>query len=243
MPGNVFQGRAGEAKDSLPSMMRTFVGRNVPEGPLPTSTRVSQRGRMWRTPDSKPLEFTAFTVYSVHRVAFAWRARFPVVGPVVWLSIVDAYDRTGGRMDGRVWGLVPFMRTRGADVEIGEISRYVSEMPWTPHSILGNQELEWMESGDRTVSAVTSIGPRPVVVTFGIDAEGDVISCFMADRPRQVGRAAVPTPWRGEFADYAPVEGGLRMPRRGKVWWQLPDRPFVYWEGEITGVSTQGSVG
>jgi len=234
---DVFPGQAGEAKDRLPSIMRAFVERNVPEGSLPTVTRVSQRGRMWRTPGSKPLEFTAVADYGVRRVAFAWRARFLVAGPLAWLSIVDAYDHTGGRMDGRVWGIVPFMRTRGADVEIGEISRYVSEMPWSPHSILGNQELEWKDAGERTVSAGTSVGPRAVTVTFGFDAEGDIVSCFMADRPRQVGRRAVPTPWRGEFADYASMEGGLRMPRSGKVWWEIPDGPFVYWEGEITGVS------
>lgn len=224
--------------DRLPTIMRAFVGRNVPEGPLPTVTRVSQRGRMWRAPGSRPLVFTAVAVYGVRRVAFAWRAKFPVAGPLAWLSIIDAYDDTGGRMDGRIWGVVPFMRTRGADVEIGEISRYVSELPWTPYSILGNRELEWTEAGERTVNAATSVGPRPVTVTFGFDAEGDVVSCSMPDRPRQVGRRAVATPWRGEFADYAPVEGGLRLPRRGKVWWDLPDGPFVYWEGEITGAST-----
>jgi Family of unknown function (DUF6920) len=53
-----------------------------------------------------------------------------------------------------------------------------------------------------------------------------------------VGKGSVPTPRRGEFTDYTMLEGGLRMPRYGKVRWELPDGPFVYWEGEVTGVST-----
>jgi hypothetical protein len=77
-----------------------------------------------------------------------------------------------------------------------------------------------------------------VKLTFEFDGEGDIASCYMADRPRQVGKASVPTPWRGEFTDYTRLQGGVRMPRRGKVWWELPDGPFVYWEGEVTGIST-----
>jgi hypothetical protein len=220
-------------KDRLPAIVRAFAERNAWEGPLPPVTRVSQRGRMWRTPGSRPLEFTAVAAYGVRQVEFSWRAKFPIAGRIAWLSIVDAYGNTGGRMDGRVWGLVPFMRTRGVDVEVGEVSRYLSELPWAPHSILGNLQLEWREVGDHAVSVGTSLGPRPVSVTFRFDGAGDIMSCFMSDRPRQVGRRAIATSWRGRFDDYVAFEHGLRMPRRGKVWWELPDGPFVYWEGEI----------
>jgi len=139
-------------------------------------------------------------------------------------------------MDGRIWGIVPFMRTRGDEVEVGEISRYISEMAWAPHSIIANQSVEWREVGEGVVSAETSVGPRPVKLTFEIDDDGDIATCFMADRPRQVGKGSVPTPWRGEFVGYDQFEGGVRMPRHAKVQWELPDGPFVYWEGEITGV-------
>lgn len=234
----VSEERAEEGQDRLPAIVRRFIERNLPEGALPAAIRVSQRGRMWRAPGSKPMVFTAVAEYGVRRVAFSWRARFPVAGPVAWLSIVDAYDDGGGRMEGRIWGLVPFMRTHGDEVEVGEVSRYVSEMPWTPHSIVGNRDLEWREAGERAVDVATSVGPRPVRLTFEFDGEGDIVSCFMADRPRRVGGGTVPTPWRGEFHGYARFEGGVRMPRYGKVQWELPDGPYVYWEGEMTSVST-----
>ncbi len=234
----VTEAKSAERQDRLPAIVWRFVDGNVPEGPLPTVTRISQRGRMWRAPGSRPVRFTALAEYSVRRVSFSWRAKFPIAGKAVWLSIVDAYDQTGGRMDGRVWGLVRFMRTRGDDVEVGELSRYVAELPWTPYSIVGNEDLEWREAGERSVRVATSVGPRPTELTFEFDDEGDIVSCSMADRPRQVGKGSIPTPWRGEFRDYALIEGGVRIPRYGRVQWELPEGPFVYWEGEITGFST-----
>jgi hypothetical protein len=65
----------------------------------------------------------------------------------------------------------------------------MSETPWTPHSIIGNRDLEWREAGERVVTVATSVGPRSVKLTFEFDDEGDISSCFMADRPRQVVRA------------------------------------------------------
>jgi hypothetical protein len=234
----VTEERAAEGPDRLPTLVRRFVERNLPDGPLPTVTRVSQRGRMWKRPGSKPMQFTGVAQYGVRHVTFSWRAKFPIAGQLAWLSIVDAYDKTGGRMDGRVWGLVPFMRTRGDEVEVGEVSRFVAELPWTPYSIVGNKDLEWRETGERSVRVATSVGPRSVELTFGFDGEGDIASCIIAARPRKVGRTSIPTPWRGEFSDYALFEGGVRIPRYGKVQWDLPEGPFVYWQGEMTGFST-----
>jgi hypothetical protein len=70
----------------------------------------------------------------------------------------------------------------------------MSETPRTPHSIIGNRDLEWREAGERFVTVATSAGSRPVKLTFEFDDEGDISSCLMADRPRQVGKGSVPTP-------------------------------------------------
>lgn len=42
----------------------------------------------------------------------------------------------------------------------------------------------------------------------------------------------MPTPWAGTYGDYA-IVGGVRVPTRGEVRWELPDGPFVYWRGTI----------
>jgi hypothetical protein len=161
--------------------------RTLPDGPVPTLTRVSQRGRMWKEPGSNPMEFTGVAEHGVRRVSFSWRARFPVWGRIVWLSVVEAYDESGGRMDGRVWGLVPFKRTRGVEVQVGEVSRYLSEMPWTPYGIVANETSSGERSASGAFQVATSVGPEPTELMFAFDGEGDIASCFMADCPRQVG--------------------------------------------------------
>jgi hypothetical protein len=43
----------------------------------------------------------------------------------------------------------------------------------------------------------------------------------------------VPTPWGGEFGAYETL-GGIRMPTRAEVYWELSEGRFVYWRGEVT---------
>ncbi len=54
-------------------------------------------------------------------------------------------------------------------------------------------------------------------------------------RPRTVGRATTEEPCGGAFSDYADSTG-IRVPTRGKVYWDLPEGRFAYWKGEITHV-------
>jgi hypothetical protein len=72
-------------------------------------------------------------------------------------------------------------------------------------------------------------------VRLGFDASGDVVRAAAPDRPRLDGGRAVPTPWRGLFSDHADL-GGLRVPRRAEVAWDLPDGPFTYWRAAVTGL-------
>jgi hypothetical protein len=50
----------------------------------------------------------------------------------------------------------------------------------------------------------------------------------------------VTRPWAGRFSDYA-VVGGIRIPTRGEVRWELPDGPFTYWRGTITSIELDPS--
>lgn len=37
----------------------------------------------------------------------------------------------------------------------------------------------------------------------------------------------------GTFGDYVEL-GGVRVPSSAELSWELPDRPFTYWRGEVT---------
>ena len=196
--------------------------------------RISQQGRMRFKPRGRWLSFTATQEYDVRKVAFTWRARFRLA-PLVWLSVIDTYEGGVGQLEARLWGAVRIMRSSGTEVSKAEALRYLAELFWTPFSIEANAGLRWREV-QGVAEAATAVGTDQVAVRFEFDADGDLVGVSTDARPRQVGPTTVSTAWRGEARDYEAF-GGLRLPRRAAVWWELPDGPFRYWEGEVTAVA------
>ena len=121
------------------------------------------------------------------------------------------------------------MSSSGPEAAEAQVLRYLAELPWVPHALLANRELVWREVDPTTVEVSAS----GVTVRLGFDADGDIVAALAAERPRIVGRHVVRTPWSGTFADYA-VLGGVRIPTRAEVRWELPDGPFTYWRGTVT---------
>ncbi len=77
------------------------------------------------------------------------------------------------------------------------------------------------------------MGDERPTVWIEFDDGGNIVRCFADSRPRDVQGGSVPTRWGGELGDYRTL-GGMRMPARGEVYWELPEGRFVYWRGEIT---------
>lgn len=216
----------------VPDAIRAFATRGVRgDGTLPRQVRVEQTGEMWQHPGARPLRFTAVEEFAVTEVAFTWRARFPIV-PLVSVHVRDGYGAGRGRMDASVLG-VPVMRRRGPGIALGAGLRYLAELPWVPHALLANRELEWVELHGHSVEVATCVGTARVAVRLELDEAGDVVAARADERPRD---GDVPRPWGGVFADYA-VVGGVRVPTSAEVSWDLPAGRFVYWRGRVTGLS------
>ncbi len=181
---------------------------------------------MRQKPRGRWLSFTAEQEYEIERVGFEWRARFRAV-PLVWMAVTDRYSEGEGLLEARLWNRIPVTRSTGADVAEGQALRYLAELPWVPHAMRANTELEWVGAGPDRVRVATSAAPRGVTLAF--DAAGDVTEASASERPRD----GVPTPWGGTFADYEEM-GGVRIPTRAEVRWELPDEPFAYWRGRVT---------
>jgi len=215
---------------SLPALVRGYAERVLPRGlGAGQRVRVEQVGEMVLKPGGSPRRFTATEEFAIDRVAFAWRARFPMLGPVS-LRVTDSYDAGAGLLEVRLLGL-PLQRKRGPELAEGEVFRYLAEIAWVPHAILANSQLEWRQLDDRCVEVATRVRDQPVAVRLRFNDAGEVAQTF-AERPRaEAGNVA--TPWVGEFHDYREV-GGARVPTRGEVRWELPEGPFTYWRGKIT---------
>ncbi len=194
--------------------------------------RVRQRGEMRMRPGAWAMRFEAVHEMDAARVAFRWRARFGL-GPLRPLAVVNAYD-AGGSLEGRLAG-VRLFRSQGPDVDRGEAMRYLAELAWVPHALRANRAVEWAELGPGEAEAATPTAGGRAAVRLSFGPDGDVLGASAPDRPRTADGRAVPTPWRGAFSDHGEL-GGLRVPRRAEVAWQLPEGPFTYWRAEVTGL-------
>lgn len=214
--------------ESLPALVRRYAERVVSGVPV-TSVRVGQTGEMTLKENARPRQFTATEEFAVERVAFSWRARFPVLGPL-GLQVADSYDGREGMLEVRAFGL-PLQRKRGPELGQGEAFRYLAEIAWVPHAILANPELEWRELDGRSVEVATRVRGQRVAVRLVFNEAGEIAQTI-AQRPRLEAGDAI-TPWVGVYSDYQDF-GGVRAPRRGEVRWELPEGPFTYWRGSIT---------
>ena len=215
---------------SLPALVRGYVERVLPSGsPSGRRVRVEQVGEMVLRPGAKPRRFRATEEFATDRVAFAWRARFPVVGPI-GLRVIDSYDGRDGLLEVRLLGL-PLQRKRGAEIAEGEAFRYLAEIAWVPPAILANSQLAWREVDARTIEIATDAADKRIAVRLTFNERGE-IEQTAAERPRAEAGGAL-TPWIGVYSEYQPL-GGMRVPTRGEVRWELDEGPFTYWRGNVT---------
>jgi hypothetical protein len=218
----------------LPDLLSRYAESALRDAVAPVATvRVTQIGEMILKPGKRPLKFDAVEEFAVDRVAFAWRATFPLLGPLA-MRVVDSYDGRDGLLEVRILG-VPLQRKRGPELAQGEAYRYLAEIPWVPQAILSNSQLEWRKLDEHGVEVATRVAGERLALRL-IFNEAAEITQTVAARPRLEAGGEV-TQWIGEYHDYASF-GGIRMPGRGEVRWELPEGPFTYWRGTITAAET-----
>jgi len=222
--------RFGAGREA-PALVRSYLEGVLPPGErVPRNVRITQAGEMVRKPGGHaPL---------VHRR----RGLRGAGGRVLLASGVpdpasrvdarpDEYAAGEGRLEARLFGL-SFMRSGGPDTAEGEAIRYLCELPWVPHAMIANRELEWIDIDTKSVEVATKVGSRRAAVRLEFDETGHIVGAS-AERPRTEGRRLVRRPWTGTFGEYA-VVGGVGIPTLGELRWELPDGPFTYWRGTIT---------
>jgi hypothetical protein len=216
---------------SLPPAIEHYLERALAvAAQAPEAVRLKQEGAMWMKPGGSSRPFTATEHYEVGRVAFSWRARFRVLGPLAF-QVVDACDQDHGLLELRVLG-VRVQRQTGPDLALGEALRYFAELPWVPHAMRQNRELEWRQLDDRNVEVAAQVAGQRAALTFALDLAGDIVR-GSARRRTESGKES---PWGVDFSDYALVDG-MRIPAVGEAYWGRDDDRFVYWRGRVLSVS------
>ena len=194
---------------------------------------MTQTGEMQQRPGARRLRFEAVEDFAVEEVAFVWRARFPLLGPLS-LQVVDELSHGAGRLRVSLLG-VPLQTETGPETSLGQAMRYLAELPWAPQAMAGNDALAWREAGAGRVEVTTSAAPADATVSFELDEGGDIVRALGMRPLRGKDGAFRPTRWGGDFTEYTRF-GATRIPAAAETWWELPEGRFVYWRGRVTGV-------
>ncbi len=219
----------GMPPPSLPPLVEAYCRRNL-RSPQGHGTLLQQTGEIRLSPEQAWMPFTAEQRIVADRTQFIWHARVKMA-PLVTAVVEDAYEGGRGRLDAKIWGVLPVAHARGLDVDRGEAERYLAELPWCPQAFKQNSELQFEPLDERSVRVW--VGDPETYVDLLFDADGDISGARTTTRVRGESGA---TPWQGRFWDYADF-GDWRAPTRGEVWWDTAEGKFLYWRGQITALS------
>jgi hypothetical protein len=97
---------------------------------------------------------------------------FPIAGPLA-IKVIDDYADGEGKLEARILGF-PIQRQRGRETVIGEALRYLAELPWAPHAMAHNRELEWRQLDEASVEVATRVDGERLAVKVEFDDSGDI---------------------------------------------------------------------
>jgi len=221
----------------LPPLVQRYVKRVLPrDADVPRSVRLQQSGELRLKPQGRWVRFTARQESFVHELAFTWQALVRML-PLFPIQVRDRHAAGQGTGEVRLLGLLRVARETGPHVSEGSALRYLAELPWLPHAMLANRRLEWGEVDAGTVEVATQLGARRPSVQLHFDDAGNIVRVWTGARPHKEDGDYVPRPWGGTYSDYE-VLGGVRIPTRGEVSWDLPEGRFTWFRGEVTSLKT-----
>jgi len=191
--------------------------------------RTKEKGFMRMSPEAHWFPFTAEQVIHSTCSSFRWEARLDP-GKLTSPSVIDAYAEGHGQITVKL-GVISVRKVTGAEVDKGEMQRYLSSIILFPPILLNHPALECVATGPLHLRLRDRNDETGAAVDLEISEQGCPLVC-RADRPRMVGKQAVVTPWSATCSDFY-VRQGMRLPGNAEALWHLPQGSFSYYRSEI----------
>ena len=215
---------------ALPApVQRYFLHAIAPGTPLATSVKLKMQGQ-FRLGDDKPwLPMQAQEILTPK--GFVSKA---VIGRGFQFKGADYYFNNSGRMQFKMWGLIPLVNVDSSDTTRSAIGRLGAEFIWLPSALLPSMGTTWKAIDDNTIQASLQIDGEPVTLTLVIDADGKVLQISLprwGDRTENKTWAYIPF---GSKCEAELHESGFTIPYKMSAgWWFGTERYSEFFQATI----------
>lgn len=218
-----------EALTTLPPIVQSWLRQSGVVGkPAVHLVYLEQRGQMKMKPRGGWMSFNAKQIITVIEPQFVWAVQLKMGLPIAGR---DKYIAGRGNMLIQVASILPVVNATGPETDQGSLLRYLAEISWCPSAAL-QPWLTWEQTGPLSAKAILSNRGQVVEGQFTFTQEGDFAG-FEAQR--YYARPTGPTleRWTIKAVDWKEF-GGVRIPARCEVSWQLKEGTFTWLELEVT---------
>lgn len=216
--------------DGLPDPARRFLEYAITPGtPLARSVILTMEGTIVLDPARPPVPMTAEQVLAPPD-GFVWSAR--TQGGLMRIRGFDRFGRGEGEMRWKLFGVIPVMRARGADVTRSAAARLAMEAVLLPSALVPGGAYRWEAVDDNHARYVTTIGGETVATTLEVDPRGRPLRAW-ADRWNEGAYERFEVRLSGAYE-----AGGYRLPGHLVAGWRLGDPDeFAFFEARLTGAT------
>ena len=208
------------AADALPMAARRLIQRSVPaNAAYATEVRLAMRGEIKL---NRWMPFSA-TQRLVGGEGFSWNAR--AGGSLVGFSGSDSYWDGQGKVDFRLWGLLPVARASGADVSRSAVGRLAAEtVVWLPQVLRSTNRAAWDHLSDESCRVSLTVHGEEFPILLTVDSSGQLCEVEMERWGNPGGGDYSLIPFGATFDGWSQF-GGVTIPSSGTVgWWWNTDR-------------------
>jgi hypothetical protein len=173
--------------------------------------------------------------FTVNPPGFVWDASIKMA-PFIPVRVVDMYKSGEGALRAKLASTVSVVDAQeSAELDSGELMRYLAETVWFPTALLPGQGVEWTHIDDNSSRATIENCGINVSLIFYFNSRDEVERIYSEGRYREVDGRYESTPWTGYFCNYH-KRNGMLIPLDGQVEWNLPDGGLPYWRGHLDGI-------
>lgn len=224
-----------ERMTSLPAPVRRYLAYSGVVGKaIPSTVRLTQRGRIRNNAGASWMNLEAVQHYSTRPPAFVWKASFPTRNLPVVLGR-DAYLDGEGSILMKMLSLFTVADEHGEALREAALMRYLNEMMWFPAAFLGNN-VTWTPIDDTSATVTIDDRGMSVAAAMFFDVDGKLVN-FRATRFNTT--TGTMETWETPVAGYGEF-AGLRLPTKGSAVWKLAEGDFTYIELEVVGIAYDG---